>query len=245
MLAEYDQTGTRTQRYAYLPNQTLPTQVQDANGIYTIHGDHLNTPCLLTDSNQIVVWQSTHQAFGATTPNDDADGNGTPTIFNMRFPGQYYDQESGLHYNHYRYYDPKVGRYITRDPIGLEGGINVYGYVGNNPLKRIDPRGLFEVCVEDPENPLGNDTCGNDLWDYEVVGRHSIRLECESYFECIVRCELTVVAGEAASRAALIGLKELADRLAKKHAAKLIPIAGWISTGVSAGQGIRCFADCK
>ena len=60
-------------------------------------------------------------------------------------PGQYYDWETGLHYNYFRYYDPKTGRYITSDPIGLQGGLNTYGYVGGNPLRYIDKLGLFDV----------------------------------------------------------------------------------------------------
>jgi RHS repeat-associated protein len=61
---------------------------------------------------------------------------------NFRFPGQYYDQETGLHYNYFRYYDPATGRYVTPDPIGLEGGINLFLYVAGNPLRWIDPLGL-------------------------------------------------------------------------------------------------------
>jgi len=66
------------------------------------------------------------------------------------YPGQYYDQETGLHYNYFRYYNPQTGRYITPDPIGLEGGINLFAYVANNPVNWVDPEGLNGTAVPLP-----------------------------------------------------------------------------------------------
>ncbi|MBI3563200.1 MAG: RHS repeat-associated core domain-containing protein [Gammaproteobacteria bacterium] len=78
----------------------------------------------------------------------------TTTASGKCFPGQYFDAESGLHYNYHRYYDPQTGRYITSDPIGLEGGLNTYGYVGGNPVGNTDPEGLATsvdaYCVRNP-----------------------------------------------------------------------------------------------
>jgi len=91
----------------------------------------------LTDASGAVVWAGQYEAFGKTQVT-----TGTTTN-NLRFPGQYYDEETGLHYNWNRYYDPGTGRYVTRDPIGLEGGLNTYLYALGNPVNARDPLGLF------------------------------------------------------------------------------------------------------
>jgi len=126
----------------------VPTanQVTTSGGIYYIHTDHLDTPKLLTDASGQVVWSSTHAPFGSMTVNEDVDGNGENVTLNFRFPGQYYDSETGLYYNYFRYYDPSLGRYITSDPIGLAGGMNTYAYVEGNPVTFYDPYGLRLVA---------------------------------------------------------------------------------------------------
>ncbi|MCF6252011.1 MAG: RHS domain-containing protein [Methylococcaceae bacterium] len=112
-----------------------------SNGIYYVHNDHLGTPQTITDQNQSVFWQANYNPFGKATITRQTITN------NIRFPGQYFDQETGLHYNYYRYYDPNTGRYITSDPIGLQGGLNTYAYVGGNPLSYSDPQGLCPWCI--------------------------------------------------------------------------------------------------
>ncbi len=112
--------------------------------VYYIHNDHLGTPKLLTDSTGKAVWRvQLALPFGMSLINDDVDRDGHRIEFNLRHPGQYFDSVSGLFYNYYRYYDPQTGRYITSDPIGLNGGINTYAYALNNPLRNIDPLGLW------------------------------------------------------------------------------------------------------
>ena len=106
-----------------------------------IHNDHLGTPQAVTDESGQIVWSASYQPFGEATVDEDPDGDSTDYSLNIRFPGQYYDAESKLHYNYFRDYDPGIGRYLESDPIGLLGGINTFVYVGNNPIRWTDPRG--------------------------------------------------------------------------------------------------------
>jgi len=115
-----------------------------AAGVYYIYADHLNTPRVITDGTNKVVWRWDSDPFGADAANEDPDGDGAKFRYNLRFPGQYYDRETGLHYNYFRDYDPSTGRYPQADPIGIAGGLNLYAYVGGNPVSKIDPTGLLE-----------------------------------------------------------------------------------------------------
>ncbi|MGH8568560.1 MAG: RHS repeat-associated core domain-containing protein [Gammaproteobacteria bacterium] len=74
---------------------------------------------------------------------------------NLRFPGQYFDAETGLHYNYFRDYDPSLGRYVQSDRIGLAGGLNTYAYTANNPITYADPRGLIDPFDEPPSRGIG------------------------------------------------------------------------------------------
>ncbi|MFW5754888.1 MAG: RHS repeat-associated core domain-containing protein [Marinilabiliaceae bacterium] len=98
---------------------------------------HLGTPQKMVDESGSVVWAAAYAPFGEARVYADEITN------NLRFPGQYYDVETGLHYNWHRYYDPGTGRYLRADPIGLGGGLNLYAYALNNPTNSIDPFGLF------------------------------------------------------------------------------------------------------
>ncbi len=145
LIAEADAAGQITKSYGYAPGSTFSTnplwmRTASQSGLpvyYTYQNDHLGTPMKLLNQSGVTVWGATYDALGraAVDPASTVSNN-------LRYPGQYYDAETGLHYNWNRYYDPSVGRYTTGDPIGLEGGVNLYTYVGGNPLSFTDPLGL-------------------------------------------------------------------------------------------------------
>jgi len=126
-----------TQEYLYLPGTHTPLATRTNGSVYYYHCDPLGTPQRLTDGNGRVVWLAESKAFGST----DIKLGEIPNP--LRLPGQYYDAETGLHYNRFRYYSPEWGRYVSKDPLAQAGGLNLYAYVGNNPLNQADPMGLW------------------------------------------------------------------------------------------------------
>ncbi|MBL0378600.1 MAG: RHS repeat-associated core domain-containing protein [Desulfofustis sp. PB-SRB1] len=110
--------------------------------------------------NGAIVWAATYESFGSATIT-------TATITNnLRFPGQYFDSESGLHYNWHRFYDPENGRYISADPIGLTGGINLYGYAHKNTVNWADPDGLRCITIGYEKRSWKVVSTGDPVWKH-------------------------------------------------------------------------------
>jgi RHS repeat-associated protein len=154
LLGEYDQNGNPIREYVWLDDQPVAVFTPDpaagtnsntastaAPLVYFIYADHLNTPRAVVDTQNNLRWSWMDEPFGTTPANSNPLGMGS-FVMSLRFPGQYYDPESGMHYNANRDYIPATGRYAQSDPIGLAGGINTYSYVGGNPLGFTDAMGL-------------------------------------------------------------------------------------------------------
>uniref|UniRef100_UPI0010F52D62 RHS repeat-associated core domain-containing protein n=1 Tax=Chitinivorax sp. B TaxID=2502235 RepID=UPI0010F52D62 len=116
-----------------------------------------------------LTWRWESEAFGNTLPDQDADKNGSQFVYNLRFPGQYWDHGIKLSHNWYRTYNPETGRYVQSDPIGLQGGLNTYGYVGGDPITKADPTGL--VPYDPPawtDNQAGYPNAQTNCFGYAI-----------------------------------------------------------------------------
>jgi len=167
--AEADAQGRIEKRYIYMGSRPVALIQYDGgykSKLYAIHTDHLGTPLQVTDADRKIIWQAEYDIYGrasvrqhslhvaAGPPASSLFGiqvahARTPASFsfNLRLPGQYEDAETGWHYNFHRYYNPDTGRYLTPDPIGLQGGTNLYGYVDGNPAGVGDPWGLYRLVM--------------------------------------------------------------------------------------------------
>ena len=150
IIAESAADGTFSYEYLFVDQARMAmVDVAGGNAFYFYLNNHLGTPFVMTDANGKMVWKGDYKPFGESKVNASS-----LVVNNFRFAGQYYDTETGLHYNYHRYYNPTTGRYLTPDPIGLVGGINPYNYAINNPVNLIDPYGLLPPgFMEDPRVP--------------------------------------------------------------------------------------------
>ncbi|WP_187655746.1 RHS repeat-associated core domain-containing protein, partial [Xenorhabdus sp. PB62.4] len=130
-------------RWLYEPGSLTPSARFEKGKLHYIVSDHQGTPREMLSEEGVLVWAQRLTTWGKAerfqviaSNNPDYHVN-----CNLRFAGQFEDEESGLYYNRFRYYSPETGQYLTPDPIGLKGGLNPYGYV-HNPSNWIDPYGL-------------------------------------------------------------------------------------------------------
>jgi len=114
---------------------------------YHVHTDHLGCPELLLDDAGHAVWRARIDAYGAAQVDVGQEFHQP-----LRWPGHYYDAETGLHENRFRTYSPELGRYLQSDPLGVEGGLNLYAYT-DNPLKEVDVRGDAKRCPNGKDCP--------------------------------------------------------------------------------------------
>ena len=125
----------------YDGNSYTPVAKLTEEDSYTIVQDYLGTPTQAYDSRGELVWEMLLDMYGKVT-----ECYGDRTLVPFRYQGQYEDEETGLYYNRYRYYDPNTGTYISQDPIGLQGGMQLYAYV-HDSNSWIDPLGLRKYIV--------------------------------------------------------------------------------------------------
>jgi RHS repeat-associated protein len=138
-------------QWLYEPDALTPVARHEKGKLHYVVSDHMGTPReLLTESgslaqaNRLSTWGS-GSGWRRQAANDEN------VSCNLRFAGQYADEESGLHYNRHRYYGSETGQYLSSDPIGLAGGVNPYGYV-HNPLSWVDPLGLACCSIKPGKN---------------------------------------------------------------------------------------------
>ncbi|MCH2131369.1 MAG: DUF6531 domain-containing protein [Pirellulaceae bacterium] len=132
-------TGTSTHVRDYIWNGLELVGIYEGNELFYVRTDHIARPVFATNASGTVVWEASYLPFGGVQ-----SATGGP---DLRFPGQWFQSESGLHQNWMRDYDPTLGRYLQADPLGLIDGASVYGYALQNPGRYVDPRGMEAATI--------------------------------------------------------------------------------------------------
>ena len=182
LIAESNQKGEVLKEYLWLDGELIAAA--ESGELFFAHRDYRNQPCLVTDKDGLVIWKAVSSPFGAArvlspsrpdfgkiaeTPNQNTETIGSFTL-NLRLPGQYFDAETGYHYNGFRDYSPELGRYLQADPIGLNGGMNLYAYCGGDPVNKADPMGLADPGADIGDGRVDETESIDDGWgddDYQ------------------------------------------------------------------------------
>jgi RHS repeat-associated protein len=171
LLVEADDTGQTLREYVWLEDMPLAV-VSDVNSgspnLYYVHGDQIDTPVRMTDGSKSVVWDAFFLPFGTI---ELISGSATN---NLRFPGQYFLIENGLHYNWYRHYDPTLGRYTQPDPLGFVDGPSIYAYAKLGPTQFVDPNGKFAFL------PIIVGIGAGIILDYVVSEIKRVKCSCQN-----------------------------------------------------------------
>ncbi len=141
MTEEVDGTGVVLARYLQGSgiDETLAESSGDTTAFY--EADDLGSITSLSAASGSILSSYTYDAFGKPTTSAGTLSNP------FRYTGREFDAETGLHYYRARYYDATIGRFISEDPVGFDGGVNFYAYVSNNPIGYVDPFGLLKKCI--------------------------------------------------------------------------------------------------
>lgn len=132
LLGRYTGNGEPQREYIRLGD--IPVAVLARGHVLHVHADHRNTPRLVSEPDGDVIWSWISAPFGDTAPNEDPDEDDHAFNFNLRFPGHYFDAETGWHQVGERSYDPGVGRFVSSGAAGADAGGNPFVYHGNNPV---------------------------------------------------------------------------------------------------------------
>jgi RHS repeat-associated protein len=251
MLGEYDGSGAVVQELIWL--EDTPVAVVTGTAIGYIWTDHLNTPREITNSANLSIWKWDSLPFGNTDPDSNPSGIGAFT-FNHRFPGQYFDAETGLHQNWNRDYVSTLGRYLQSDPLGLKYGTNPYIYAKQDPLSRKDPTGRDPMM-----NCAMGGYCTNGMlqcWDKpETCTDFTVITPAQEFGACLGNCLGDALIRGTVTTAVVQSVGEAIARYGSVTLARgamvgsllfqCSPLGKAIKTAVEAGHASYCLGLCN
>jgi RHS repeat-associated protein len=212
--------------------------------------DHLGTPQELTDHEGRIAWSASYKAWGEAKQAISEAGRKAGFRNPIRFQGQYFDDETGLHYNRYRYYDPVAGRFVSKDPIGLRGGINVHQYAPN-PLAWVDPLGLAGKKGITPNNKGTRTTIeGGNLpqpitcYSAKAGGNGASHPVVRDLYDSVPQDERSLFHGDCGEADALSKIATLHDTQSVEQLRALTK-GGSAETLRNDGKPMVCCTSCK